>query len=434
MNRPQQHSFLRPVAVLAFALAAGRLSSSAEDWPQFRGVNGSGVSRDQGTPSTWSDTENVLWKADLPGPGSSSPITTGPYVLVTCFSGYGRDRAQPGEIDKLERHLFCFDRQSGNRLWKHTVPAKQPEDPFRGFIAEHGYASSTPVTDGERVYVFFGKSGVQALDLAGKPLWQAEVGSGSAVNGWGSAASLVLHRDLLIVNAQAESESIIGFDKRSGREVWRATAKGYKGTWSTPALLRAGDRDELIVTVPGEVWGLDPADGRLWWYCEAGSQNAIPSAVTREGVAYVISGDPGGPGAALAIRGGGRNDVTKTQVAWKKDTGSYVPSPVLLGDRLLWVNERGLFRGLSAKDGAEIATERLPDSGGVYASVVASGDKLYAVTRRKGTFVLKSGDKLEQVAHNVLASDDSDFNASPAIHGGQLFLRSNRRLYCIGKN
>ena len=131
----------------------------AEDWSRFRGPNGSGVSSDRATPTEWSATKNIVWQAELPGPGSSSPIISGPHVFLTSYSGYAVDRSSPGDITKLERHLLCFDRKTGTEVWKQTVAAKQPEDRFNGFMVEHGYASSTPVTDGERVYAFFGKIG-----------------------------------------------------------------------------------------------------------------------------------------------------------------------------------------------------------------------------------------------------------------------------------
>ena len=412
-------------------------SATAEDWSRFRGPNGSGVSADRDIPTEWSATKNIVWQADLPGPGSSSPIISGPHVFLTSYSGYAVDRSNPGDIAKLERHLLCFDRKTGTEVWKQTVAAKQPEDRFNGFMIEHGYASSTPVTDGERVYAFFGKSGVFAFDLAGKQLWQVDVGSGSGMNGWGSGSSLILHGDVLIVNADAESECVLGLNKLSGSQVWKASAKGYKGSWATPVLLTVGEQTELIVAVPGELWGLDPTNGGLLWFCEAGSSRAAnASVVTKDGVAYLITGGPGGS-TAVAVRGGGRDDVAKTHLVWKKNVGSYVPSPVLHGAQLVWVDDRGQLQGVDAKTGESLYRERLPDAGGVYASITAVDDKLMAVTRRKGTFVMQAGvmqvgEKPTQLAINVLAGDDSDFNASPAIQDGRLFLRSNRKLYCIG--
>ncbi|MBI5760486.1 MAG: PQQ-binding-like beta-propeller repeat protein [Planctomycetales bacterium] len=405
-------------------------TSDAADWSRFRGPNGSGVSDERGLPDRWSDSENLLWKLELPGSGSSSPITVGDRIFVTCYSGYGVSKSEAGDQAKLERNLVCVNARDGKIEWQKSMKAKLPEERYGGMIAEHGYASSTPASDSERVYVFCGKSGVHAFDLKGKLQWQADVGSGSAMNNWGSGTSVVLHKNLVILNADAESEAIIALDKVTGKEVWRASAKGYKGSWSTPIVVDVGGKQELVVIVPGEVWGLDPSDGGLLWFCEA-RQGASSSAVTRDGVVYAIAGGPGGSGA-IAIRAGGRDDVTKSHVVWQKNVGAYVPSPVLVGNHLCWVDDRGVAYCYDAKTGDEIYRERLPDAGGVYASVVAADGKIFAVTRRRGTFVLGTGKKLEQIAQNKFGSDDTDFNASPAIGKGQLLLRSNRQLYCVG--
>ncbi len=179
------------------------------DWPRFRGPNGSGVSADSNaTPVRWSPKENVKWKVELPGAGVSSPIVVGDRVYVTCYSGYGLDRQNPGDINDLTRHLVCVDRESGKILWDKSVKAALPEDPFSGIgVPAHGYASHTPVSDGENVYVFFGKSGALAFDKEGNRLWQTNVGSGSDDKRWGSSSSPILHDDLLIVTASAEGRA-----------------------------------------------------------------------------------------------------------------------------------------------------------------------------------------------------------------------------------
>ncbi|HEX6985436.1 MAG TPA: PQQ-binding-like beta-propeller repeat protein, partial [Planctomycetaceae bacterium] len=205
------------LCMAAFAAAASSLLPAvAADWPRFRGPNGSAVSADTDLPVTWSDAENVAWKAALPGPGASSPVVSNGRVFVTCYSGYGVDRSNPGDPKDLQRHLVCLDPRDGRVLWDRTVPAVQPEDRYEGMLTEHGYASATPAADGERVYVFFGKSGVLAFDFDGNRLWQTSVGTGSAMMGWGSGTSLLLYKDLVIVNANAESESIVALDKATG--------------------------------------------------------------------------------------------------------------------------------------------------------------------------------------------------------------------------
>ena len=174
-----------PLVIAAMTLLA--LPLQAADWPNFRGPNSSGISDEKNLPTTWSDTENLVWKVDLPGPGSSSPIVWGDKVFVTCYTGYGLDEDNPGDQDKLQRHLLGVDRKTGNVLWNKAVPAKLPEPEFSSFQALHGYASSTPATDGERVYVFYGKSGVLAYDFAGQELWRANVGDSDFYWGVGSS-------------------------------------------------------------------------------------------------------------------------------------------------------------------------------------------------------------------------------------------------------
>lgn len=422
--------FVLPACCLLLVVVSS-LPATAADWPRFRGPNGSGVSDEEGLPVSWGTEQNIKWKAELPGRGTSSPIACGGRVFLTCYTGYGLDRADPGDPQNLERHLICLDPSSGQILWQRSVQAALPEDPARGFITDHGYASSTPATDGERVYVFFGKSGVLAFDFEGNQLWQADVGSGSAVMGWGSAASPIIYKDLVIVNASAESEAVIALDRRSGGEVWKAQADGISGSWSTPVLVDIeGGRQELVVGVPYEVWALNPDTGKLVWYAEVPLEQPIcPSLVAGEGIVYAVGGR--GQTSAAAIRAGGKGDVTGTHLLWTADLGSYVPSPVVHGGHLYWVSDRGQACCLKADSGEVVYRQRLADSGQLYASVVLADDKLYAVTRANGTFVLAAGPKFEQLAHNRLESDESSFNASPAVAGGNLLLRSDRFLYCI---
>ena len=310
------------------------------------------------------------------------------------------------------------------------------EDRFGGQLTSHGYASSTPATDGERVYVLFGKAGVVAFDLQGKQLWHMSVGTGSAMMGWGSAASPIVYKNLVIVNAGAESSTIYAFDGKTGKEVWKSPADSLSGCWGTPLLVDVpGGKTELALSVPGEIWGFDPESGKFLWFCEAISTNAIcTSLVARDGIVYVVVGGPGGGGAA-AVRAGGRDDVTKTHVLWSnKKNSSYITSPVLVGDFLYWVNDNGFADCLNRKTGEQVYHQRMPGAGQqyAYASVVVAGDKLYAVTREKGTFVLAAKPEFEQLAQNQLDDDAGICNAGPAVSHGRLLLRSNKSLYCIG--
>jgi hypothetical protein len=404
----------------------------AADWPRFRGPDGSGSTSETGLPLTWSDSEGVLWKTELPGPGSSSPILSRGRAFVTCFSGYATSRDDIGDPTKLRRHVVCADAKTGKLLWDRSIESKLPEATYgRMGLPEHGFASSTPVADGERVYAFFGRSGVVAYDFEGKELWRAAVAPDPRTHGFGSASSPVLHDDLVIVPASIECESIVAFDKLTGAEVWRAPAQGYGEWWGTPIVVESGGQADVVVSVPGELWGLNPKTGKLRWYAETfAERNICPSAVAASGVVYAIGGRQA---ASAAVKLGGRGDVSKTHVAWKGSQGSYVTSPVIHAGHLYWVNDRGVATCVSVETGAEVNSRRLEGAGGVYASALLAEGRLYVVTRRNGTLVLEAKPEMAQLAHNKLAADSSQFNASPAVADGRIYLRSDRYFYAIGK-
>jgi outer membrane protein assembly factor BamB len=270
--------------------------ASAADWPRFRGPNGSAVSDDRHTATRWSETENIIWKTPLPGPGTSSPIISEGKIFLTSYTGFGVSEENPGDSAKLERALMCLDEGSGKILWERAVKGVANEDRFQGYLASHGYASSTPATDGQRVYVLFGKAGVVAFDLDGKQLWHKSVGTGSGMMGWGSATSPIVYKNLVIVNAAAESKAIYAFDGQSGKEVWKSPADSLEGCWGTPLLVETADKKtELVQAVGGEMWGFDPDSGKFLWFCETLGGGAICSSlVSRDGIVYLVTGGPGG--------------------------------------------------------------------------------------------------------------------------------------------
>ncbi len=417
-------------------LGVGMLvAAGGADWPQFRGPDGTGVAAGATPPTKWAEKDGVKWKTALPGPGSSSPIILGDRVFVTCYSGYGASAADPGTVEKLTRHLVCLNRATGKIQWTADVAAVTPEDPYRGYITEHGYASSTPATDGDAVYAFFGKSGVAAFDLDGKKLWQASLGTQSDVRGWGSSASPVLFKNLVIVNAASEGRAVVALDKKTGKEVWKADGNRLSLSFSTPALVRAGDRTDLVVAMPGEVWAVSPETGKLRWFTAINpSGNVCPAVVGADGIAYITGGFQ--TKGSLAVKAGGTGDVSKTNLLWSVRTSSYVPTPVLHGGRLHYVSEDGIAVCLKADKGETVYEERLSVKGPggasrpFYASPVQADGKLYVPSRKAGVFVLKAGDTFEQLQLNP-PLDDSDFNASPAAVGKQLFLRSNKFIYCL---
>jgi len=415
-------SLYRFVAVLLAVFACRVISSSlfAADWPAFRGPNGDGISSDQKIPTQWSDEQNLKWKLKMPGKGFSSPIIVGDYVFVTCYSG------ADGALSALKRHLLCVQRYKGNLVWSKTVTSAVTEVRRVSFGTNHGYASHTPVSDGESIYVLFGNSGMLAFNMKGQQLWQQNVGKESA-SMFGSGASPILYKDRIIVTAAAESESVRALDKKTGKEIWKTEASTLSRCYCTPKIVKnEQSEDELVFSVPNEVWSLNPDNGKLKWFAETRVDlNAVPSAVTEDGIIYVIGGRSGG---RAAIRTGGKNDVTTSEVLWSMNGGSYVASPVLHQGHLYWLDDRGIAHCVDAKTGEEVSRKRT--GGQFYASAVLIHNKLYAVSRFDGTYVLEATPELNQVANNKL-SDESDFSGSPAVSDGQLILRSDNYLYCI---
>jgi len=408
------------VAVLCVMLFAGA------DWMQYRGPGAAGVSQDTGLPTTWSATENVVWKTALPGRGASSPITLGDKIFLTAYTGYGQDIEEPGETADLERHLLCIDRAGGKILWQKSAKALLPEEEFGRMMSLHGYASSTPATDGEAVYVFYGRSGARAYSLTGELLWTAQVGTG--LDGWGSANSPILAGNLVIVNASIESESVVALNKKTGEEVWRA--KDIKESWSTPTLVDVpGGKQELVVSMHSEVRGYDPATGQQLWTCDSVEDYVCPTVIAADGVVFITGGR--GP-LTVAVRAGGRGDVTDTHLLWDMRKTPKVPTPLIHDGLLYWVGHMGTIYCIDAVTGEEVYHARISQTGTVYASVVLADGKLYAVTRSRGTVVLAAGKEFKELARNDLG-DESIFNATPVVSNGQLLLRSDSFLYCIGE-
>lgn len=411
-------------------------TSQAADWPRFLGPTGAAVVKESRVPLTWSESENLAWKYQMPGPGSSSPIVVGDKVFVTCWSGYG---AKEGENDpaKLQRHLLCLNLADGKKVWEAIVASSATEDPYEGFIMEHGYATHTPVSDGERVYVFFGKSGAYAFDLEGRQLWHTPLGTGSGSRRWGSGGSPILYKDTLIVNATDESKALFALDKKTGKQLWEARGDSIDLAYSTPSIFESGGRTDLVFPIADEVWGLNPDTGKMRWFATHHLPGNISPCLIQDGDrAYLFGGYPTQGSAAIKL--GGQGDVTSSHILWTSKSSSYVPTPVLHEGRLYVVNDQGFAICMDAKTGADIYRERVIENGGgrgrgkpFYASPVLIGDRLYCVSRRGGTYVIAARSTFEKLAHNVIAGDDSQFHGSPAVSGDSLLLRSDRVVYCI---
>jgi outer membrane protein assembly factor BamB len=409
--------FVSPISLLL-----GQEKSS--NWTQFRGPNGQGISSDKGVPEKWSSKENIHWKTELPGGGTSTPIILGKKVYLTCYSG-AVPKGRSLDLTKLKLHLVCINRENGEILWNKEIAPRLPEQ--ETIREDHGYSTNTPVTDGENIYCFFGKTGVIAFDLDGKQLWKTEVGDG--LNGWGSAASPILFENLVIVNASVESESLVALDKKTGKEIW--SKKGIRESWNTPILITVDNKTELIVAIFGKILGMDPKTGKDLWSCNTDiSWYMVPSLVSHEGIIYCVGGRSGG---GLAVRAGGKGEVTKSHRVWTIRKGSNVTSPVFHEGHLYWMHENtGTAYCAEAKTGKIVYEERLPRTDQVYGSAVLADGKVYYLTRSGKTLVVAAKPTFELIATNDFGNRER-YDSSPSIAGGQIFLRSNRHLYCIGK-
>ncbi len=413
----------REILMTALVLIAGR-STLAADWPAFLGADARATSPEQ-VPTTWSDEEHLAWKATLPGSGSSSPIVVGDRVIVTCYVESN---------DTPRRSVLCFNKQSGQELWQAEYPIDYREDRYQGFITEHGYASNTPASDGENIFVFFGKGGVHALSIDGKKLWSVDVGKESSNRQWGSGASVLLHKDLVIINAAEESQTLFALDKKTGAERWKQEAAMLELTYGTPRIVSLTDgRSELVISVPDEVWGLDAETGKFKWYVQTPmTGNVSPSVIVDKQTIYSFGGYRGS--GSIALRAGGLDDASKQNTIWTNRTSSYVATPLLHEGKFYWIDDRGIAYCTSAENGDVIYRSRVEDVGSgrpVYASPVLFGGNIYVVTRRNGTIVYKPGDTFEPIAQNRFEGDETDFNASPAVSDGKIYLRSDQTLYCI---
>ena len=432
--------------------------AAAEDWSRFLGPSGQlrGEASDN-TPTEFGQDQNVRWKTALPGRGVSSPIVVGSKVFVTCYSGYGMGDDK-GTVADLKRHLVCVDRETGDAVWTRTVDGVAEEDLYEGIgVPAHGYASHTPVSDGQRVFAFFGKSGVHAFDLDGHPLWQTDVGNESGPQRWGSSCSPILYKDMVIVLASEESRSMIALDAKTGSERWRQEAGDFESTWSTPVIVEAEDgRVDLCVNVPGEVWGLNPDTGKLRWYARGTEDNSTAASLVPGDGIVIATGGRGGN--AVAIRVGGNGDVNESHVLWEAQIPGRFATPVLHDGKLFTYGD-AVLSVFDVQTGQRISQTRLTDAsarggsggeggsrgggrrggfgrGGMmnmdYASPVLVGDQIYILTRSGTVYVTTAADKPEVVATNRFEGD-SGFGGTPAISGGELLIRSDTALYCVSK-
>lgn len=403
-------------------------TARADNWPQFRGSGGNATSDTARIPLHWSATENIVWKSALPGRGSSSPVVWGDRIFLTAYTGFGTDDDDGEDKSKLRLHVLCLSGRDGRIIWNQSIAASEHTQGFTRRIQDHGYATSTPATDGEAVYAFFGVSGVVAFDWDGNLMWRADVGTKTA--GFGSASSPIVFENLVLVNASIESGRLLAFDKKTGKQVWSVSE--INRAWTTPCVAQAADGShELVLNQKEAVYGLDPRTGEKLWTCVGIQDYVVPVPIAHDGIVYCLGGRQN---RCLAVRLGGRGDVTETHKLWETNIGANVTSPVYYDGHLYWASDKAIANCLDAKTGEPVYRERLKTRARIYASIVRAGDHLLITTRDQGVVVVDAKPEYRELAVNTIETDENMVNASPAIDGDQLLLRTDAFLYRIGES
>ena len=411
------------------------------NWPSWRGPSGQGYVQNRAVPLTWSESENLLWKADLPGRGNSSPIVWGDRIFLTAASQKGN-----------ERYVLCVRAADGKILWKQVASNVAPADKTHDW---NGYASSSCVTDGSRVYAFFGTPGLFCYDFEGNLIWKHHFGIFTSETGWGTASSPFLFEDLVIQNCdndgpqalppghkseEAAPMALVALDKKTGEFRWSAERNQGRG-FSTPILLTGADgRLDLVLNGPRGVWAYDPRTGKERWHCERKAPGEWETNPARFGEPLPVYNQEtlfaasGRPGPFQAIRLGGAGDVTRSHLVWEVVRKGHrdVSSPILWEDLIYAVDSKGFLTCQETKTGQIVYNERIGER--ALASPVAIGGKLVFVLDDGTALVLQPGRELKVLHKNVLGDGKAlDFAASPAVAGDRLYIRSQSHLYCIGE-
>jgi outer membrane protein assembly factor BamB len=435
------------MSLLTIALLAVSLAPQAEkvdpldNWPHWRGPLVNGTAPRGKPPLRWDATTNVAWKLPLPGRGSSTPIVWGDLVFVTTAVDTKRKadatdlpRPDPRFAGKKKTHapdtyhrfsVLAVDRKTGAVRWQRTCAERVPHE---GHHDSHSYAAGSPTTDGKRLYVSFGSFGLYCFDLAGKPLWQRDLGRMETRLGWGEAVTPAVHGNRLFVTWDHEGASaLFALEADTGKTAWKVD-RDEVTTWATPLVVEHRGKVQVIVPATKKVRSYDGRDGKVVWQTKGLTVNCIPSPVAAGGVVYCISGYQGNAAVAVPLDATGTAD---DKVLWRLDRNTpYVPSPLLAGTRLYFtLSNEPILSCVDVRTGKFIFEKfRLNRLRSLYASPIAADGRIYLVGRDGTTMVLREGDKPEVLAVNRL---DEPIDASPVVAGKQLFLRSHGALFCI---
>jgi outer membrane protein assembly factor BamB len=431
------------IIAVTFFQTSFLFSQELTDWPKWRGPTGTGANAAADPPTTWSQTENIRWKADLPGNGSSTPIVwQNKIFLLTAISvdkdgeganseppAAGRGIRPPVPTNPYQFVVLCIDRTNGKTLWQKIA---REEVPHEGHHKDHGFASSSPVTDGKLLFVNFGSRGLYCYDLDGNLKWEKNLGRMQTRNGFGEGASPALHGDTLVITWDHEGEDFIAaFDKKTGDELWRQK-RDEPTSWATPLIVEHEGQAQVVTAATGRVRSYDLATGKELWHAEGLTTNAIPSPVTADGIVYLTSGYQGNK--LLAIRLGSTGDLTGTAaLLWNYNKRTpYVPSPLLYDNRLyFFASNTNILTCLDVNTGKPVIDgERVGALPSVYASPIGASGRVYLMGRDGTCVVIKHADKFEPLATNRL---DDPIDASPVAVDKELFLRSRKHLYCIAE-
>jgi outer membrane protein assembly factor BamB len=436
--------------VISLSLLMGLISDDVDyNWPEFRGGVRSGVVDDRRLPDSWSTTKNVLWKTEIPGKAWSSPIVWNNSVFLTSVVSAGKsEEAKKGLYFGGERSkaptdvhrwlVYCLDWETGKIRWEREAHKAAPD---RGLHIKNSYASETPVTDGERVYAFFGNLGVFCYDMNGEPIWSKRIESNPTMFTWGTASSPVLYKGRLYVLVDNEKQSyLLALDAKTGKEIWRVD-RNEKTSWATPFVWENELRTELITCGKTKIRSYD-LDGKLLWELGGMSSLVIPTPLTKFGMLYLSSGyvnDKAQP--IFVVKPGASGDITLPEdkssnqfVVWSvKKGGPYNPSPILYGDYLYVLYDRGFMSCYDARTGKEIYS-KVRIGGGANAftsSPWAANGKIFCLSEDGDTFVIEAGPEFKLLGKNSL---EEMCMATPAISRGCLLIRTLSKVYKIGKS